>query len=683
MGNRLADASSPYLRQHKNNPVHWQPWDDAAFALARDQQKPIFLSVGYSSCHWCHVMEHESFENPEIAAILNDKFVSIKVDREERPDVDETYMAAVQMSSGHGGWPMTLFLTPEREPFFAGTYLPAEDRGQYAGFKTILTQISIAWNERRPELQEAANSFGRALEETMRQPAPEATGVLGWPLIDFAIEQMKNRFDVEHGGFGERPKFPPHQAIALLLYMAEHHERKDCLKLATRTLDGMMLGGMHDHVGGGFHRYSTDEEWLLPHFEKMLYDNALMLANYANASRLTANQEYRRVCDRLVAWLEREMMSSAGTFYSALDADSEGEEGKFYTWGRDDASVSEEFKQTFGLTKDGNFLDEATGVRTGHNIPHLTRPQGSQWDQELDSLREQRERRARPGLDDKILVAWNGLMISGLVAAGRSDLAGKCAATILSADRVPHQFAGGKPEGEPFLDLAYLVQGLLDLGVRTEAEKLFDKMIDTFHDGAQGGWFFSGDRHEHLFGASKAALDSATPSPSAVAIRCAVRLGRHEIAQIDLRAMLGWMERAPLASEAMLLTTAMLLETAAIQDAPERPTVTVRPSESKVVDGRAIWEIRIDLPSGSHINPAVPEDDYLTPTSISLAGLGDTDVRIPDGELTGPVAIPIIGTPPTGKEGEAKANVRFQVCTDNSCLAPQEHEVSLVWYREA
>lgn len=564
--NRLAEASSPYLRQHKDNPVHWQPWDEEAHAQAIREDKPIFLSVGYSSCHWCHVMEHETFENDEVAVLLNENFVSIKVDREERPDVDEAYMTAVQLYNGHGGWPMTLFLTPERNPFFAGTYLPAQDRGQHPGFLTVASYFAKGWKNHRSELEDAATEFRGALEHALSHETPESHASLDSGLIDAAISAYKSH------GFGGKPRFPAHQIIHLLLHFSE---RPECVSLACSLLDEMMLGGIHDHVGGGFHRYSTDERWLLPHFEKMLYDNAQMLSNYATAFQITGNAEYRRVCERLVGWLEREMTSAEGLFFSALDADSEGEEGKYYTWSFDEAAriASREFAEAYGLRKEGNFRDEALGALTGQNIPHIamstpTRLAGSPtslsrgevdgYDRELELLLVARNGRVRPGLDDKALVAWNGLMISGLVAAGRPDLAEKCANAILKFHPIPHQVVNGMAEGRAFLDLAYFVEGLLDLGLRDKAEEVFDAMVPEFHD-ENGGWYFSGESHERLFGRTKTVFDNATPSAAAVMTRCAVRLGKSEIAGKDLAANLGWMERAPFATATLLRAAAEFL----------------------------------------------------------------------------------------------------------------------------
>ena len=384
MPNRLAQSSSPYLRQHAENPVEWFEWGGEAFASAREQGKPIFLSVGYSSCHWCHVMAHESFEDFEVASVLNRSYVSIKVDREERPDVDEAYMTAVQLQSGRGGWPMTVLMTPNGDPFFAGTYFPKQDRGQYPGFLSILRQIEELWTRDRAKVEEAARDFRDSLEEALRRPAPTASGTLDAAFLERAIETIAAEFDPVHGGFGGAPKFPPHTTLKFLLAAAESpllnpDTRERAREMAHQTLEQIALGGIHDHVGGGFHRYSTDAVWLVPHFEKMLYDNALLLGNFSRAAKQSegARRElFESAAKGIVRWLREEMTTSDGLFGSALDADSEGEEGKFYVWTKAEIEAAlgdraDEFCQAYDITEEGNYRDEATGRPTGANIPHL------------------------------------------------------------------------------------------------------------------------------------------------------------------------------------------------------------------------------------------------------------------------------------------------------------------------
>src|SRR5688572_22591909 len=377
MPNRLAEETSPYLLQHKENPVEWLPWGDEAFAKAQAEDKPVFLSVGYSSCHWCHVMAHESFEDEEVASILNRNFVSVKVDREERPDVDEAYMTAVQLQSGRGGWPMSVFLTPGRAPFFAGTYFPKQDRAGHPGFLTILRQLDRMWRAEKEEVLQAAESFAESLTQAMETPAPTSFRALDRAFVQDAFDRAVASFDAKHGGFGGAPKFPPHSAIELCLVLSRVSSYPEGLRARARqmadlTLEKMVLGGIHDHVGGGFHRYSTDEVWLLPHFEKMLYDNALMLGNLARASE--SEPLFERASGSLMRWIQEDMRTPEGLYCSALDADSEGEEGKYYVWTEEEVQSAlgdraDAFLKAHGFDKQGNFLDEATHQKTGANIP--------------------------------------------------------------------------------------------------------------------------------------------------------------------------------------------------------------------------------------------------------------------------------------------------------------------------
>src|SRR4051812_16343439 len=362
--NRLAREQSPYLLQHQWNPVDWYPWGPEAFEKARNESRPVFLSIGYSSCHWCHVMEHESFESESIARLLNEKFVSIKVDREERPDVDEIYMRAVQLLTGSGGWPMSVFLTPDQKPFWGGTYFPPDDREGRPGFASILGALAETWSGKRAEVESAADRLASALRQMEGGRQFVATGPLGPEITERALEELSQTYDRHHGGFGGAPKFPPHGALELLLHATTPKgSRPDLEAIARGTLDGMALGGIRDQIGGGFHRYSTDAIWLLPHFEKMLYDNAQLAPVYAEAFARWGEIEYRRAAEDALEWTRREMTSPEGAFYSALDADSEGGEGAYYLWSRDeilDALGAEEgdlFSRVYGIEEGGNFTD--------------------------------------------------------------------------------------------------------------------------------------------------------------------------------------------------------------------------------------------------------------------------------------------------------------------------------------
>jgi uncharacterized protein YyaL (SSP411 family) len=426
--NRLIHEKSPYLLQHAYNPVDWHPWGDEAFEKAREEDKPVFLSVGYSACHWCHVMEHESFENEEIAKVLNDNFVSIKVDREERPDVDTLYMTAVRMMTRSGGWPMTVVMTPDGKPFFAGTYYPPEDRAGRRGFKSIMTELAKAWRENRDEVTEVAERAAEALEKRLaRDESTSAEGgaALDSSLVATVVGDLARRFDSRNGGFGSRPKFPPHTSFPALFSEYRRTRDAETLKMATLTLDAMALGGIHDHLGGGFHRYSTDSFWLVPHFEKMLYDNAQLLRAYAEGWSVTKDARYRGATEGIVAWLDREMTHKEGGFYSTLDADSEGEEGKYYVWDYDEIlkTLGEEegkfFAEIYNARPAGNFREEATGDDTGRNILHLTEgpdEAAARLETEPEKLKarlakarrkllEHRAKRVRPALDDKVLAS--------------------------------------------------------------------------------------------------------------------------------------------------------------------------------------------------------------------------------------------------------------------------------------
>jgi uncharacterized protein len=748
MPNRLADETSPYLLQHKDNPVDWYPWGDEAFARAQAEDKPVFLSVGYSSCHWCHVMEHESFEDEEVARMLNESFISVKVDREERPDVDEAYMTAVQLTAGRGGWPMSAFLTPDRKPFFAGTYFPKEDRGQYPGFKSVLRQISSAWKSRRADVRKAADGIAEALRETFSTRAPGTFTPLGPKLLNEAVERQISDFDPKHGGFGQSPKFPPHTGLEFLMDYALHPAaeqelREAALGMSFVTLEKMALGGIHDHVGGGFHRYSTDAEWLLPHFEKMLYDNALLLANYSRAAgvahAIDPSREalFWRAARGIIEWLGREMTSPEGTFYSALDADSEGEEGKFYVWTVDEARAvlgerADAFLEAFRFEVDGNFKDEATGQRTGANIPHLAQAPQMEFAEELEMLREARERRVRPGLDDKVLVGWNGLVIGALAEAGMLEAAERAARAILEAEerhgRLPHQIAGGRPSGDAFLEgYAYFIDGILKIGAyrqflhenrealeregmrvgdgdpafwKGHAERLTDEMVRKFYDESSGGFFASSEEHEELFGRTKPVFDQPTPSGNGVAIRCLLRLGRDEEARRSLESMLGWMERAPQATESLYLAALALVgedegvdeasETGVEHAASAAPVGEVSVSlESRELpadaSGTARGLVRIRVPEGVHLNTNTPPARWLTPTRVETQPL-KSEVAYPAGEedqYRGDVEIPFTVQLPSGERAaEFEVKVTFQPCTESECLLPVERTFDVVALRE-
>ncbi|MFN8053368.1 MAG: thioredoxin domain-containing protein [Acidimicrobiales bacterium] len=558
--NRLADETSPYLRQHADNPVDWFPWGPEAFELARSTDRPVLLSVGYSACHWCHVMAHESFEDPEIAALMNRLFVCVKVDREERPDVDAIYMEATQAMTGSGGWPMTVFMDADGAPFYCGTYFPPTSRRGMPGFTQLCTAIDDAWQHRRGDLAEQA---AKLTEYLRREPKlAEASAHPGLEALDRAEAALLKLFDPRWGGFGTAPKFPQSMAIDLLLRQARRTGSTAALEAATRSLDAMAAGGIHDHLGGGFARYSVDEQWAIPHFEKMLYDNALLIRPYLHAWQLTGNAAYRRVVDDIVGYLLRDLRSPRGGFHSAEDADSldahgHSEEGAFYVWSLDEltevlttalgADAAEEFVEHYDVTRSGNF--------DGSNQLH--RPVGG-FDvvddeaqrERLDAARSallahRSATRARPGLDDKVLTEWNGLLLASLAeAASATGNATWLAAAVEQAEflcaelRRPDgrwlrswQAEGGARHLAFAHDHATLVDGFTRLYEATgeqrwltEARSVAEALLDLFWDDASAGFFTTGHDAEPLLTRPKDLMDNATPSANSTATTALLRL---------------------------------------------------------------------------------------------------------------------------------------------------------------
>ena len=551
--NHLIGETSPYLLQHAHNPVEWYPWGDEALGRARRENKPILLSIGYSACHWCHVMEHESFENEEIAALMNDHFINIKVDREERPDLDEVYMNAVQMLTGRGGWPMTLFLTPEGKPFFGGTYFPPEDRYGVQGFPSILSAVAKTYRE-RPE-QVSAN-VDRIVDGLNRLSVISVSQrKFSLDVIRGAAKQLADAYDHEHGGLGGAPKFPNVGVLAIFL---RHHWRSGegrFLEMITHTLSRMAAGGIYDHLGGGFHRYSVDEKWLVPHFEKMLYDNAQLVRLYSDAFRVTNKPVFKQVVQETLHWLLREMVHPEGGFYSTLDADSDGKEGKYYVWSREEVvrilgeETCEVFGRIYDVSEEGNF--------EGENILHplLDLEQAGRYFKKEPAeievvvraakakLLAEREKRVRPFRDEKILASWNGLMLSGMAAAlkviddpGVLQAAGKTVEFLfekmVQGDLLMRTYKDGKAKIPGFLDdYAFVAAGLLDLHEATlkpvlldRALWLADRMVSEFWDDHQGGFFTSGNAHESLISRTKPAFDGSIPSGNSVATQVLLRL---------------------------------------------------------------------------------------------------------------------------------------------------------------
>ena len=544
--NALINETSPYLLQHAHNPVNWYPWGEAALIKARDENKPILLSIGYSACHWCHVMEHESFENEDIAALMNENFVNIKVDREERPDLDQIYMNAVQMMTGQGGWPMTMFLTPEGVPFYGGTYFPPDDRYNMPGFPRILMSVAEAYRSQQDQVTSTAMQM---LGELRRVGlAEESRELLTTEILDGAYRRIKANYDRTNGGFGGAPKFPPSMNLEFFLHSYHRTGSSETLEVVEQTCRKMAHGGMYDQLGGGFHRYSVDAKWLVPHFEKMLYDNALLARLYLHVYQVTKDGFARRVAEETLDYVGREMTDAAGGFYSSQDADSEGHEGKFFVWSRKeiiDALGQREgdlFCDYYNVTERGNF--------EGQNILHVTTSLEDVAEvrdvsvEELRSIIEAgrqklfalREQRIKPGRDEKVLTAWNGLMLASFAEAAaileRPDyrqIAEANARFLLDHLRKDGLLLRTAKDGEARLngyveDYAGLIDGLIavfeatgDLTWIDDAVSLADKMIEQFWDEESGGFFFTGKSHERLIVRSKEFLDNATPSGNSLA----------------------------------------------------------------------------------------------------------------------------------------------------------------------
>jgi uncharacterized protein YyaL (SSP411 family) len=561
--NKLIDEKSPYLLQHAENPVDWFPWGEEAFKKARTENKPIFLSIGYSTCHWCHVMEEESFKDLEVAKLLNNTFISIKVDKEERPDIDSIYMSVCHMITGGGGWPLTIIMTPDKKPFFAATYIPKETRFGRSGLLEIIPKINGLWTKQRDDLLFSANQITMALQQI---PDRKQGKLLDVSTLKLTFNQLKKNFDRIHGGFGRAPKFPtPHNLLFLLRYWKRSGDGK-ALEMVEKTLHEMRLGGIYDHIGFGFHRYSTDAHWLLPHFEKMLYDQALLSIAYIEAYQATGNEEFAKTAKEILNYVQRDMTAPSGGFYSAEDADSEGEEGKFYLWSMDEINKilgSEEAEMVikiFNCEKDGNYIDPMIANKTGYNILHTKKTikeltsdfniSTIELEMRMETARQKlfhyRDARIHPHKDDKILTDWNGLMIAAFAKGAQVfddpnylENAEKAVEFIFqnllkSNGRLLHRYRDGESAVLAYLDdYAFFIWGLIELYEATFNEKylkyavdLNKKMLSHFWDDDVGGLYFTADDAEELILRQKEIYDGAIPSGNSISILNLLRLSK-------------------------------------------------------------------------------------------------------------------------------------------------------------
>ena len=749
--NRLARETSPYLLQHQHNPVDWYPWGDEAFERARREDRPIFLSVGYSTCYWCHVMERQSFENDAVAAVMNEKFVNIKVDREERPDVDQLYMTAVQVLTRHGGWPMSVWLTPDLRPFYGGTYFPPTDAHGRPGFVTVLKGLDDAYRNKRPDVEQTANQLKGILEQIAEPAAPERPVRIDEECVRRLVDRSVSDYDPTFGGFGSAPKFPRETVLELLLsYTAsltgdvnadvrEVRDRKQrILKMLTHTLDAMAAGGIRDQLGGGFHRYSTDARWLVPHFEIMLYDNALLAWCYVEAYRQTENRAYAEVARGIFDFVLREMTAPNGSFYTAFDAEVDGQEGLNYLWtpqqveevlAADDAKA---FNRVYGLDRGFNFADPHHGtVQPDKNILYVAMPMESEaMNARLAGMRQKlyaaRRQRKQPLLDTKVITSWNALMIRAFAYGGQVlqdqrylDAARHAASFLITHHRTEEgallrTSRDGKAKYAGFLDdYAFTVQALLamhDAGVsgnwREGAEALSMVMRRKFHDDDRGGFYFTEQGARDLIVRQKVASDSPLPSGNAVAAMTELDLGHADVAQRTLAVFAGQLEQNGEGMSSMVQAALAYVRredgfvvAPAPDDAAASPPASPEQVAAGVVAVRTSWasrtelHIHLDVLEGFHIN-ANKAAKGLIPTRVAVAEPGGdapavASVEYPPGEerrfafadeplrvYEGPTTISVRLKDRAG-EAPLRLSVTYQACDDNACLPPVTKRVEV------
>ncbi len=747
--NRLIHETSPYLLLHAHNPVEWYSWDDEALTRAKKENKLIFLSVGYSTCYWCHVMEREVFSNPEIAEQMNKNFINIKIDREERPDLDEIYMTATQIMIRRGGWPNSVFLTPDLKPFYAGTYFPPTDKPNRPGFPTVLDAVHEAWVTREAEVINTANEITNIIERVISTGFTSLTAKsLDRSLISTGVTHLKTTYNQAYGGFGTAPKFPSPANLEFLLREYERQSKlktantdaESLLKMVTRTLDMMAYGGIYDQIGGGFHRYSVDAKWLVPHFEKMLYDNAQLAKVYLQAYKITEKPQYRRIAEELFSFIAREMTAPDGGFYSALDAETDAEEGKYYVWTEDEIKKVlskkdvKQFASIYGVDKGPNF--------DGKNVLYV--PNGAESEASLKTVKSAREtllaarfERERPLLDTKIIVSWNGMMIDAL-AYGYEVLgdekyltaASKAAQFILDKIRKPdgelwHTYTAGVAKYDGYLDdYAFLVQGLLGLSNATGEERwlrsattLTDKMIELFWDDKHGGFFFTKADAKQLIVRTKKPHDSAIPSGNAVAVNNLLMLdpSYRNYAEKTLRSFAKAMEDTPssfmhmlfalngyLSIEDGLPVSTPKLDTTAqeklsLGDSSQALVTATAKIKTRTKGNQIDVEVQVKIAAGWHINANPAGQDNLIPTTITVdkdALIEINNVKYPKGksmkfefspesvnvyDRTFTIPLKLKQKPNTTlkKNVPIILKLNYQACNDTECLLPQELNIPL------
>ena len=747
--NRLINETSPYLLLHAHNPVEWYSWDDEALTRAKKENKLIFLSVGYSTCYWCHVMEREVFSNPEIAEQMNKNFINIKIDREERPDLDEIYMTATQIMIRRGGWPNSVFLTPDLKPFYAGTYFPPTDKPNRPGFPTVLDAVHEAWVTREAEVINTANEITNIIERVISTGFTSLTAKsLDRSLISTGVTHLKTTYNQAYGGFGTAPKFPSPANLEFLLREYERQSKlqtantdaESLLKMVTRTLDMMAYGGIYDQIGGGFHRYSVDAKWLVPHFEKMLYDNAQLAKVYLQAYKITEKPQYRRIAEELFSFIAREMTAPDGGFYSALDAETDAEEGKYYVWTEDEIKKVlsktdvKQFASIYGVDKGPNF--------DGKNVLYV--PNGAESEASLKTVKSAREtllaarfERERPLLDTKIIVSWNGMMIDAL-AYGYEVLgdekyltaASKAAQFILDKIRKPdgelwHTYTASVAKYDGYLDdYAFLVQGLLGLSNATGEERwlrsattLTDKMIELFWDDKHGGFFFTKADAKQLIVRTKKPHDSAIPSGNAVAVNNLLMLdpSYRNYAEKTLRSFAKAMEDTPSSFMHMLFAlngylsiedgfpvSTPELDTAAQQklslgDSSQALVTATAKIKTRTKGNQIDVEVQVKIAAGWHINANPAGQDNLIPTTITVdkdALIEINNVKYPkgksmkfefspesvnvyDGTFTIPLKLKQKPDTLIKKGVPIILKLNYQACNDTECSLPQELNIPL------